>query len=179
MTIQIGVYRIVTYPACSIDDLLRMGIKPGYSYDIFFYVKATHIITESELFAKVIGYDYSDPTLCYLGDTLYGLQVIADNRVYHLSFWGVEKSFVIELLTPVMAVILIDNSLFVIHEVGIRKISLAGDTIWDITTDDSVKNFRVDTSQEYLLLELHNSRRITVDLSTGHSTVQPKSPVTS
>ena len=174
MTIQIGVYRIITYPACSVDDILRMGVKPDYSYDNFFYLRITHLITELKLHSQVIGYNSgSDPVLCYLGDALHGLQVIVDNRVYHFSFSDEEENFVIELLTSVIAVFPITSSFFVIHEIGVRKVSFMGHKIWEITTEDTIKNFRIDIGKKCLILELYNSRCVVVHLNTGYSTIVP------
>lgn len=64
-----------------------MSVKPDYSRDNFLYVEAVFLSTEIKLFSQVIGYDSGDPTLCYLGDALHGLQVIFENRMYHFSFF--------------------------------------------------------------------------------------------
>lgn len=170
MKIQIGKHRVVVYQSCSSNDLIRMGLKPDDNYNNFYYFTVTHCITEEKLFSQVIGYDYEtcEPILCCFNNLLNGLQVISDNKFYHFSFLDTKKNFVIELLTPVIAILPTEDALFVIHEVGAKKVSLAGNEIWDITTNDSIKNFKTDAEQKYLLVELYDSSHVKIQLSTGH-----------
>lgn len=167
MMIQMGTYRVVTYPACSADDLARMRIKPDYSCDNFLYIKAIHLVTEIELFSQVIGYDSGDPTLCYLGDALHGLQVISETKVYHFSFFDTQDNFIVELPAAVMSVLPVKNALIVIHEVGIKKISFKGIELWNVHTDDMVVGFSINSGQEYIILTLWNATSVRVQLING------------
>jgi hypothetical protein len=103
MTIHMGKYRIVACPACSADDLARMSVKPDYSHNNFLYFEVVYLSTEIKLFAQVIGYDFGDPTVCYLGDALHGLRVISENKMYHFSFFDEEENFLVELLATVIS----------------------------------------------------------------------------
>jgi hypothetical protein len=167
MTIQMGEYRVVAYPACSADDLARMSIKPDYRRDNFLYLEAVCLSTEIKLFSQVIGYDSGDPTLCYLGDALHGLQVISENKMYHFSFFDEKENFIVELPAAVISILPIRNTLIVIHEVGIKKISFKGIELWNVYTDDMVIDFSINSDQEYIVLTLCNATLIRIQLING------------
>lgn len=170
MKVQINKYLVTIYPSCSLDDIVRMGFKPDHIYDEFYCLTVTNHITEENLFSKAIGYNLCEPTLCYLNGMLDGVQVIADSRLYHFAFLDTREDFFIEFLAPIMAVIPINietPAFCIIHEIGIKKVSLTGNGIWDIATYDTVKNFSINFDQEYLLLELYDSHHMKIHLRTG------------
>ena len=61
----------------------------------------------------------------------------------------------------------IRNTLIVIHEVGIKKISVKGIELWNVYADDTVIDFSINSDQEYIVLTLCNATHIRIRLING------------